>query len=258
MNTKIKKIVQILALVSVFLVSAPGFYTLGAENLPLTSVADKVSNKALNAGFYQFNNLEIFKSPSVDEPPATIEVIQKNEKSCVVYENGKSDRPLPCVFTGEQNNNFLIQVDERTTLLGVNQEPALLSDFSAGDKVNVLGWLSADGKIIRAAVLRNLENKNFHQSLSGTIKKVTDNGFVVILDNDDEIFVKTPIVEGAQVTVKGVFDKVNKTISSVLSILIRPTIVISEPPVVEPKTPTAAPSAKPSTLFKNFLKVFGL
>lgn len=258
MVTKNIKLVSFLALTGLITVSLPGFYALGAENLPITTAADKVVNsKTIAAGFYQFNNLEIFKSPAVDEPPATIEVIQKNEKSCDIYENGKTDRSLPCFFRGEQNNNYLVQVDERTTLLGVNQEPALFSDFLAGDKVNVLGWLSADSKTIRAAVLRNLENKNFHQSLSGTIKNVTSNGFVLVLENDKEIFVKTPIVEGAQVTVKGVFDKVNNSISNVLSILIRPTIVIEEKPITEPETPPT-PSAKPSNLFKNFLKVFGL
>lgn len=258
MFIKNSKTVSFLALTGLFVVSMPSFYALGAENLPLTAAADKMINSKIAVGFYQFNNLEIFKSPAVDEPPATLEVIQKNEKSCVIYENGKNDRRLSCIFSGEQNNNYLVQVDERTTLLGINQEPALLSDFSAGDKVNVLGWLSADSKTIRAAVLRNLENKNFHQSLSGTIKNVTSDGFTLVLENDKEIFVKTPIVEGAQITVKGVFDKVNNAISNVLSILIRPTIVIEEKPIVEPETPPTTPSAKPSTLFKNFLKVFGL
>lgn len=258
MITKKIKLVSFLALTGLFAVSMPSFYSLGAENLPLTAAADKVANSKIAVGFYQFNNLEIFKTPNVDEPPATLEVIQKNEKSCAIYENGKNDRPLSCIFSGEQNNNYLVQVDERTTLLGVNQEPALLSDFSAGDKINVLGWLSADSKTIRAAVLRNLENKNYHQSLSGTIKNVTSNGFTLVLENDKEIFVKTPIVEGAQVTVKGVFDKFNNSINSVLSILIRPTIVIYEKPVLEPETPPISPSAKPSTLFKNFLRVFGL
>lgn len=258
MLTKIKKIVQILALTGTFMVSAPGFYALAAENLPLTAAADKVASvRTLAAGFYQFNNLEIFKSPAAIEPPATIEVIQKNEKSCVVYENGKNDRPLPCAFNSEQNNNFLVQIDERTTLLGSGQEPALLSDFAAGEHVNVLGWLAADGKNIRAAVLRSLETKNFHQSLSGTVKNVNGDGFIIVLENGSEVSVKTPIVEGAQVTVKGVFDRINNAISNVLSILIRPTIVIEEP-AVAPEAPPAAPSARPSVLFKNFLKIFGL
>lgn len=260
MFIKSLKIIVFLASIGLFIASSAGFYALGAENLPLTAAADNIltANKNIGAGFYQFNDLEIFKSPTVDEPPATIEVIQKNEKSCVVYENGKTDRPLPCVFKGEQNNNFLVQIDERTTLLGVNQEPALLSDFVAGDRINVLGWLSADGKIIRAAVLRNLENKNFHQSLSGTVKNVSTDGFTLVLENGNEIIVKSPIVEGAQITVKGVFDKINSTINSVLSIIIRPTIMLLEEQVAEPEAPQAAPSAKPSKLFKNFLRVFGL
>jgi len=177
----------------------------------------------------------------------------------VVYENGKTDKPLSCIFNGNQDNNFIIQIEERTTLLGVNQEPALLIDFQAGDKINVLGWLSADSKTIRAAVVRNLESKNFHQSLSGTIKKVNGNGFTITLTNGDEIFIETPIVEGAQVTVKGVFDKVKNAVSSVLSIFIKPTIVLQEKPTEEPTPPPPlAPSAKPSTLFRNFLKIFGL
>ncbi len=211
------------------------------------------------AGFYQFNNLEIFKSPPVDEPPTTIDVIQKNDDSCFVYENGKTDKPLPCVFNGDQNNNYVVQIEERTTLLGVNQEPALLTDFQAGDKINVLGWLSADSKTIRAAVVRNLEEKDYHQSLSGTIKKVTVDGFTLVLANGDKILVKTPITEGAQVTIKGVFDKVNGAVSNVLSILIRPTIVLQEKPAeATVSQPTPTPSTNPSTLFKNFLKIFGL
>jgi len=231
------------------------------ENADITQASDNVAPTAngLSAGFYQFNKLEILKGPIVDEPPATIEVIQKNEKSCVVYENGKTDKPLSCIFNGDQNNNYVIQIEERTTLLGVNQEPALLIDFQAGDKINVLGWLSADSKTIRAAVVKNLEEKDYHQSLFGTIKKVNGNGFTITLTNGDEIFVKTPIVEGAQVTVKGVFDKVNSAVSNVLSIFIKPTIVLQEKPTEEPTpSPPPTPSAKPSTLFKNFLKIFGL
>ncbi|MDO8676240.1 MAG: hypothetical protein Q7K16_01125 [Candidatus Azambacteria bacterium] len=256
MTTKIKKITQILALSGLFALF--GFIAMAAQDLPLTAAADKVASlKILPAGFYQFNNLEIFKSPTVDEPPATIEVIQKNAKPCVVYENGKTNSPLPCVFNGNENSNYIVQIEERTTLLGSNQEPALLSDFTAGDHINVLGWLSADSKTIRAAVVRSLASKDFHQSLSGTIKKVDANGFTIILANGDEVLVKTPIVEGAQVTIKGVFDKVNNIVSNVLSIFIKPIITLEAPSVEKPEA-APAPDKKPSTLFKNFLKVFGL
>jgi hypothetical protein len=260
MNTNIGKIVKISALLGLFAVlmillpkSAKAL-----ENLPITQAADKVAtSKTLSAGFYQFNNLEIFKGPVVDEPPATIEVIQKNEKSCVVNENdSKNAQSIPCAFDGNKDNNFTVQIDERTTIIGVNQEPALLSDFQAGEKVNVLGWLSADGTTIRAAVLRSLSQKNFHQSVSGTVKSVSADGFVLVLSNGDEITVKTPVTEGAQITVKGVFDKVNKIISNVLSFSVRPVIGEESAPVEKPAT-TPAPQ-KPSTLFKNFLRVFGL
>lgn len=264
MFTKTYKMIEFLALSGLFcalilFVPSSGY---AVENMDITPASDNVAPTAngLPAGFYQFNKLEIFKGPIVDDPPATIEVIQKNEKSCVVYENGKTDKPISCVFNGNQDNNYVVQIEERTTLLGVNQEPALLSDFQAGDKINVLGWLSADSKTIRAAVIKNLEEKDYHQSLSGTVKKVDNNGFTITLTNGDEVFVKTPIMEGAQVTVKGVFDKVNSMVSNVLSILIKPTIVLQEKPVTVESTPSpeATPSAKPSTLFKNFLKIFGL
>ena len=228
------------------------------ENMDITPASDTAPNaNGLPAGFYQFNKLEILKGPVVDEPPATIEAIQKYDISCFVYENGKTDKPLPCVFNNNQDNNYVVQIDERTTLLGVNQEPALLFDFQAGDKINVLGWLSADSKTIRAAVMRNLEEKDYHQSLSGTIKKVTANGFMITLTGGGDIFVETPIMVGAQVTVKGVFDKINNTVNNVLSILIKPTIVLQEKPIEEPAPPAPpTPSANPSTLFKNFLKIF--
>ncbi|MDO8443430.1 MAG: hypothetical protein Q7S78_00305 [Candidatus Azambacteria bacterium] len=211
----------------VFLFYAPG--VLAVENVSTTP-----------AGFHQFNDLEIFKSPSVDEPPTVIEAIQKNEKTT-------------------ENNNYLIQIEERTTLLGVNQEPALLSDFQAGEKINVSGWLSADSKTIRAAVIRNLSVKDYHQSFSGTIKKIADDGFTLTLTNGSEVVVKTPLVKGSQITIKGVFDKATGAISNVLSILVKPIIILQEKPAEETASQSAAtPSAKPSTLFKNFLKVFGL
>ena len=264
MFTKTYKMIGFLALSGLFcalilFVSSSAYAVENAvENIDITPASDTASTaNGLPAGFYQFNKLEIFKGPIVDDPPATIEVIQKNEKSCVVYENGKTDKPLSCIFNGNQDNNFIIQIEERTTLLGVNQEPALLTDFQAGDKINVLGWLSADSKTIRAAVVRNLEEKDFHQSLSGTIEDVIADGFTLVLSDNSKVFVKTPIVEGAQVTVKGVFDKVNSAVSNMLSILIKPNIVLQEKPIEAP-TPSPTPSAKPSTLFKNFLKIFGL
>ncbi len=211
----------------------------------------------LPAGLYQFNKLEIFKGPIVDKLPTTVEVIQKNEKSCVVYENGQTDKPLSCIFNGDQNNNYVIQIEKGTALLGVNQEPALLSDFQAGDKINVLGWLAADSKTIRAEVVRNLEEKDYHQSLSGTIKEVRSDGFTITLANGGDVFVKTPIAVGAQVTISGVFDKAKNIISNTLSIFIKPNIVLQETPTKEP-TPPPAPSVKPSTLFKNLFKMFGI
>ena len=263
MFTKTYKMIGFWALLGLFL----GIFLFisssaqAVENTDITQASDNVTPTAngLPAGFYQFNKLEILKGPVVDEPPATIEVIQKNDNACSVYENGKTDKPLSCIFNGDQNNNYIVQIEERTTLLGVNQEPALLTDFQAGDKINVLGWLSADSKNIRAAVMRNLEEKDYHQSLSGTIKKVNSDGFIITLANGDEILVKTPIVEGAQITIKGVFDKVNNAVSNVLSIFIKPTIVLQGKLIEKPTAPPpSAPSAKPSTLFKNFLKVFGL
>ncbi len=262
MFTKTYKMIGFLALSGLFcaLILFVSSSAYAVENIDITPASDNAASiiNNLSVGFYQFNKLEIFKGPTVDEPPATIETIQKNEGSCSVYENGKTDEPLSCVFDGDQNNNYVIQIEERTTLLGVNQEPALLTDFQAGDKINVLGWLSADSKNIRAAVMKNLEEKDYHQSFSGTIKKVNSDGFTITLANGDEVFVKTSIVEGAQVTVKGVFDKVNNVVSNVLSTFIKPTIVLQEKPAGESAQPATTPSATPSTLFKNFLKIFGL
>ncbi len=245
MHIKIYKSIGFLALLGFFAVMV---WTLPAE----------AKSTGIPAGFYQLNNLEIFKGPVVNEPSATIEALQKNDKSCVIYEGGKTSQPLSCVFEDSNvlYNTLIIQIDEKATLQGVNQESALLTDFKAGDKINVLGWLSADQKTIRAAVVRSLESKDFHQSLSGTITKISADGFTLKLANGDEVLVKTPLVEGAQMTVKGVFDKTNNIVNNVLSILIRPTIV--ETPAAEKAAPAPAPVAKPSTLFKNFLKVFGL
>jgi hypothetical protein len=261
MLIKTYKSSRFLAFTSPFIALAFAFSgpVLADNNLPITEAADKVVlTAALVPGFYQFNNLDILKGPSVDEPPTTIEVIQKNEKSCVVYENAKDNQPIPCVFDGTQNNIYAVQIEKITTLLSVDREPALLSDFSAGDKLNITGWLLADGQTIRAAVIRNLGTKDFHQTLSGTIKKVTAEGFVLVMPNGDEVFVNTPVVEGAQVTVKGVFDKVNMAVSNVLSMVFKPNIVLEAPAEEAEKAEKPASAAKPSTLFKNFLKVFGL
>ena len=233
------------------------------ENMGVAPASDKTVSiiNNLSAGFYQFNKLEIFIGPNRDDPPATIETIQKYDISCFIYENGKTNQPIPCVFKDDQDNRYMILIDKETILLGVNQESASLTDFQAGDKINVLGRLSADSKNIRAEVIRNLEEKDYHQSLFGTIKEVRGDGFTITLANGDEVFVKTPIVKGAQVTVKGVFDKVNNkvnnVVSNVLSIFIKPYMVLQETPTKEPTPPLPpTPSANPSTLFKNFLNMF--
>jgi len=231
MFTKTYKNTCFLAILALFL----GMFV---YNIPSARAVESIS--AAPTGFHQFNNLEIFKSPSVDEPPAIVEAILINEKT-------------------NESDNYLIQIEERTTLLGANQEPALLSDFQAGEKINVSGWLLTDSKTIRAAVVRNLSIKDYHQSFSGTIKKITGEGFILTLTNGDEVFVKTPLVEGSQITVKGVFEEVNSAINNVLSILVRPNIILQEEPAEEPEASSeTVPSAKPSTLFRNFLKVFGL
>ena len=230
MFTKTYKNTCFLAILALFL----GMFV---YNIPSARAVESIS--AAPTGFRQFNDLEIFKSPSVDEPPAIVEAILKNEKT-------------------NESDNYLIQIEERTTLLGANQEPALLSDFRAGEKINVSGWLLTDSKTIRAAVVRNLSIKDYHQSFSGTIKKITGEGFILTLTNGDEVFVKTPLVEGSQITVKGVFEEVNSVINNVLSILVRPNIILQEEPAEEPEVSSEeVPSAKPSTLFRNFLKVFG-
>ena len=233
-----------------------------ADTPPLAAAAGQVPDvRVVPPGFYQFNNLEIFKSPIFDEAPTEIVAIQKSSVDCSIYEGGNPNRSVPCPAKTDEATTYTIQIDERASLLGNDREPAVLSDFVAGDSINVLGWLSNDGKVIRAAVVRNLESKKFHQTFSGTIKKVTADGFVLVLDNGKEITVQTPIVEGAQVTVKGVFDQVNSFVSDVLAMVFRPTIVLQEAPPVEteaPPAPAAPPSKAPSTLFKNFLKVFGL
>ncbi len=231
-----------------------------ADTPPLTAAAEQIPPvRVVPPGFYQFNGLEIFKSPTADEPPAELIAIQKSSAACAIFEGGNLSKAVPCPLKLGESVTYTVLIDERAALLGNDRDPAVLSDFTAGDKINVLGWLSNDGKTIRAAVVRNLELKKFHQTFSGTIKKVTADGFTLVLDNGKEITVQTPIVEGAQVTVKGVFDQVNSFVSDVLAIVFRPTIVLKEAPPAEAEAPPSAPPSKaPSTLFKNFLKVFGL
>ena len=92
MTIKAYKSIKFLAYSGLFAAFVLVSFTASAQsgNLPLTAAADKVAlTAAMVQGFYQFNKLEILKGPAVDEAPVTIEVIQKNEKSCVVYENAK-------------------------------------------------------------------------------------------------------------------------------------------------------------------------
>lgn len=229
---------------------------LADEEPPLTAAADQVpSVRVVPPGFYQFNNLTITSGPTADQAPAQIEVTQKSSAQCAIYEGGNPNKSLPCPSKGSETVTYLVQIDERTTLLGNDRDPAVLSDFSVGDRINILGWVSSDFKTINAAVVRDLESKKFHQTLSGTVKNVSADGFVLVLENGSEIKIKNPIVEGAQVTIKGVFDQANSFITDVISILIKPVISQIIPLEVPPIT---TPSKAPSRLFKNFLKVFGL
>ena len=135
-----------------------------AETLPLTAAAEQIPPvRVVPPGFYQFNNLEIFKGPEADEIPTELTAIQKSSAACAIYEGGNPQRTVPCPAKTGETTTYTVKIEERTALLGNDREPAVLSDFTAGDKINVLGWLSSDGKTISAAVVRNLELKKFHQ-----------------------------------------------------------------------------------------------
>ncbi len=65
--------------ISILIASA----TFAAEKTDAKPLAVKSTAAVANisaAGFYQFNNLEISKNSTADEPPSSIEAIQKNEK----------------------------------------------------------------------------------------------------------------------------------------------------------------------------------
>lgn len=283
MVTKNKVILELLALnlaiFIVFLGSVGGAKEIEAGSKdsasgPAAAISDLIisSPRVIPPGFYQFSNLEITKELASDNLPIKIEAVQKLETPCVILEGGRLENPLPCPTSKDKKiATYIIQIDEKTSLVNIDRDAAILADFERGDKINVLGLVSSDFTFIRAAVVRNLEKKNYHKSFSGTVKEFTDSGFILETETGLEILVRNPLAKGQKVTIQGVFDKASNVIDDVLSIIFKPfraSQIREELPSQVPETPlpvsppglTTEPSpakAPPAKLFKNFLKVFG-
>lgn len=219
--------------------------------------------RVIPPGFYQLNNLEITKEAQTSVLPATIEAVQKADASCAILGGGKTDKSLPCPASKDKGSQtYTIQIDNKTSILGIDREPASLNDLNKGDQINVLGFISSsDPFLISASVVRDLADKNYHRSFSGTVKDVTVDGFTLVSDDGTEITVKNPIVEGAKITIQGVFDKTNNLLDNILSIFIKPSVSETQeqikPAETQPQTSVPSSAKEPSRLFKNFLKVFG-
>jgi len=111
-----------------------------------------------------------------------------------------------------------------------------LSEFSVNDLVNVIGrWNNEERTEIKAVLIRNLSIQKRWGVFIGTVKSVSENGFVltslkrgdetVVVDSSTKLVNRkmetislADILVGHRVRVKGMWDSANKTITEVVQV----------------------------------------
>lgn len=129
--------------------------------------------------------------------------------------------------------SVVVNITEKTQLRRRFWGKSMMSEFSVGDTIDVIGRWTDDTKTqINAALIRNDSIERRYGVTFGTVTTLTDTGFVMSTIHKDNVTVmlgsdtiltnrrgdrinKSDIKFGDRVRVRGVWDKANKTITEV-------------------------------------------
>jgi len=136
---------------------------------------------------------------------------------------------------------YVVTVDAQTIILDRNRTELSLSSLNLGDSLNVYGESSDNGQTIAADIIRDLSIPATASVYSGTVTAVNaDGSFVIHTGNGQTLTVQNPIVVGQTVTVHGLLNPSNSTISSVSNITIGTPILVPLTGQVQAAPPSAA------------------
>lgn len=133
----------------------------------------------------------------------------------------------------KEGTTYTVLIDEQTQLRRKFWGKSVLSEFSVGDSVSVVGLWEDDAKTtIRARLIKNLSIQMRYGVFFGTVTEVTGSGFVMdtvrrelqtvtVMDSTvytnrrEETISKSDIIVGHRIRVRGLWNSTKSTITEV-------------------------------------------
>lgn len=136
------------------------------------------------------------------------------------------------------NNGTLIKVtyDANTHFRRRSWGKSTFSEISVGNSVDIIGrWTNEEKTEIKAVLIRNLSIQKRYGVFFGTVKSITDTGFIMttihkgqetvitdastkLINRTEKVIKASDIAVGHRVRIKGLWDSVNFTIKEVKEI----------------------------------------
>lgn len=208
--------------------------------------------------FVQLDEVELVSPAS--STPNNLVVIQRKLRPCYDFGfNQDYKKPFPCpqglssfsesaisqnikppeslTSIIEDSRKYIINIVGKTSILGKTRKSFDLSQFSAGDRLNIYGLLGSDNSILEAQIIRNLV-KSSEAPLAGTyegvIYQIRSGAETVLLRLRDGRIVEmpNPFQPGSFVSVRGILDEVKGIISNVSSLSIKGKEAAGDLPVI--------------------------
>lgn len=130
--------------------------------------------------------------------------------------------PLPSLMPAWQDlHKYVINVDAQTIILDKNRTQVSLASLNVGDALNVYGVTTDNGQTVTANIIRDLSIPASASAYTGTVTQVNaDGSFVIQTNNGQTLTVQNPVTIGTTVTIQGLLNSSESTISQVSNISI--------------------------------------
>ena len=208
--------------------------------------------------FVQLDEVELVSS--VSSTPNNLVVIQRKLLPCYDFGfNQDYKKPFPCPLglssfsesavsqnikppeflasIIQDSRKYIINILDRTSILGKTRKPFDLSQFSVGDRLNIYGLLGSDNSILEAQVIRSLVKSKeapLPSNYEGVIYQIRSGAETILLRLRDGRIVEmpNPFQPGTFLSVRGILDEIKGTISNVSSLNIKGKETASDLPVI--------------------------
>lgn len=222
--------------------------------------------KPLPKYFIQLNNVEVVKMSA--QEPRTLFVVRRPELPCQKFESErKMEFPCPLGIPASEkeqaiqgisisdelkpiigfSGTYEVRLTAKTILLDRDRKTIPFTAIAIGDRLNVYGThTTADARIIEAEIVRDLskpEKAPDAERFDGIITQINqgDGSFVLRLRDGTLVTVTNPVAIDSFVSVRGILDKIAKTIEKVSEIALRTKEEQDAIPVIVQLNPGAGP-----------------